>query len=150
MKHDQASFDVDRFQPIRQDAGRVLPKRFRPVSFRYLFSRVGRQVEHEHCQEGDANARDDEVDRVKERLPPHRYVERNVQIRLVAARVKLHISFLNQSQVDIKGDIKREKQKKWKRQKDKKNETINQFQPYWSTYAQDEWRPHAIQILWRL
>ncbi len=59
--------------------------------FKYLLSAVWRQVEDEHGEEGDAHARDDEVHRVEERLPPHRDVEGDVQVGLVTARVELHI-----------------------------------------------------------
>ena len=53
-----------------------------------LFARVGRQVEREDGEERDAHARDDEVHRVEQRLPPHRDVERDVQVRLDAASVE--------------------------------------------------------------
>ena len=43
-----------------------------------LLARVGRQVEDEDRQKGDAHARDDQVDRVEQRLAPHRHVERDV------------------------------------------------------------------------
>jgi len=50
---------------------------------------VGRQVEDKNCEEGDCNAWDDEVDGVKESLPPDGDVERDVWIRLRTARVVL-------------------------------------------------------------
>lgn len=59
---------------------------------RHLLTAVGGQVEHEHGEEGDAHARDDEVHRVEQRLAPHRDIERDVQVRLVAARVELFVS----------------------------------------------------------
>ncbi len=57
----------------------------------YLFAGIGRQVEDQNGEESDPDARNDEIDRVKQRFTAHRDVERNVQVRLVAARVKLHI-----------------------------------------------------------
>lgn len=58
----------------------------------YLLATVRRQVEREHGQERDAHARDYDVDRVEERFPPHRNVERNVQVGLVATGVELFVS----------------------------------------------------------
>lgn len=58
----------------------------------YLFPAVGRQVEREDGEEGDAHAGDDDVDGVEESLPPHSDVEGDVQVRLVAARVELLVS----------------------------------------------------------
>ena len=43
-----------------------------------LLSTVRREVEHQHCQEADAHAGDDEVDGVEESLPPHGDVEGDV------------------------------------------------------------------------
>jgi hypothetical protein len=57
-----------------------------------LFSAVGWQVEGEDREEGDAHARDDQVDRVEERLPPHRDVESYVQIRLITTSIKFLVS----------------------------------------------------------
>ncbi len=58
----------------------------------YLFPAVGRQVEHEHGEERDSHAWNDEVDGVEQRLPPHGDVERDVQVGLVAASVVLHVA----------------------------------------------------------
>lgn len=58
----------------------------------YLLATVRRQVEREHGQERDAHARDYDVDCVEERFPPHRNVERNVQVGLVATGVELFVS----------------------------------------------------------
>lgn len=63
---------------------------------RHLLAAVGGQVEHQDRQERDAHARDDQVHRVEQRLAPHRNVKRYVQVRLVAARVKLFISEIYQ------------------------------------------------------
>ena len=57
----------------------------------YLFAGIGRQVEDENGEESDPDARNDEIDRVEQRLASHRDVERDVQVGLVAARVKLHV-----------------------------------------------------------
>ena len=43
-----------------------------------LFSRVWGQVEHQHRQEGDTHAGDDQVDRVEQGLPPHGDVEGDI------------------------------------------------------------------------
>lgn len=58
----------------------------------YLLATVGRQIEREHGQKRDAHARNDDVDRVEQRLAAHRNVERDVQIRFVAARVEFLIA----------------------------------------------------------
>ena len=57
-----------------------------------LFPAIRWEVEHQHCEEADAHAGDDEVDGVEEGLPPHGDVEGDVQIRLVTAGVELDIS----------------------------------------------------------
>ena len=57
----------------------------------HLLPGVGGEVEHEHCEEGDAHAGDDEVHGVEQGLPPHGDVEGDVQVGLVTARVELHI-----------------------------------------------------------
>ena len=57
------------------------------LSRSHLLAAVGGQVEHEHGEEGDAHAGDDEVDGVEERLAPHRHVESDVEVGLLAACV---------------------------------------------------------------
>ena len=57
----------------------------------HLLAAIGGQVEHEHGEEGDAHAGDDEVHGVEQSLPPHSDVEGDVQVGLVTARVELHI-----------------------------------------------------------
>ena len=57
----------------------------------HLLPGVGGEVEHEHGEEGDAHAGDDEVHGVEQSLPPHGDVEGDVQVGLVTARVELHI-----------------------------------------------------------
>ena len=57
----------------------------------YLLARVWGKVEHEHSEEGDAHAGDDQVHCVEQSLPPHGDVEGDVQVGLVTARVELHI-----------------------------------------------------------
>ena len=59
--------------------------------FIYLLPGIRREVEHEHGEEGDAHAGDDQVDCVEQGLPPHRDVEGDVQVRLLAARVELDV-----------------------------------------------------------
>lgn len=58
----------------------------------YLFATVRWQIEHQYGEEANAHAGNDEVHRVEQRLPAHRNVERDVEVRLVAAGVKLFIS----------------------------------------------------------
>ena len=57
----------------------------------HLLPGVGGEVEHQHGEEGDAHAGDDEVHGVEQSLPPHGDVEGDVQVGLVAARVDLHV-----------------------------------------------------------
>lgn len=57
----------------------------------YFFTAVRWQVKRQHREERDAHARYDDVHRVKERFPPHRYVESDVQIRFIAARVDFFV-----------------------------------------------------------
>ena len=57
----------------------------------HLLPGVGGEVEHEHGEEGDAHAGDDEVHGVEQSLPPHGDVEGDIQVGLVTARVELHI-----------------------------------------------------------
>lgn len=61
----------------------------------YLLPAVGRQVESEHGEEGDAHAGDDDVDCVEESFSPHGDVEGDVQVRLVTACVELFVSVKN-------------------------------------------------------
>ena len=56
-----------------------------------LFPAVRREIKHQDGEERDAHAGDDQVDCVEQRLPPHRDVEGDVQVGLVAARVELDI-----------------------------------------------------------
>ena len=58
----------------------------------HLLSTIGWEVEHQDSEEGDAHAGDDQVHRVEEGLTPHGDVECYVEVRLIAAGVKLHIS----------------------------------------------------------
>lgn len=58
----------------------------------HLFAAVAGQVKREHREKRDPHAGDDDVHRVEEGLPPHRDVERDVQVRLVAAGVELLVS----------------------------------------------------------
>ena len=57
----------------------------------HLLPGVGGEVEHEHGEEGDAHAGDDEVHGVEQGLPPHGDVEGDVQVGLLAARVELDV-----------------------------------------------------------
>ena len=57
----------------------------------HLLPGVGGEVEHEHGEEGDAHAGDDEVHGVEQSLAPYGDVEGDVQVGLVAARVDLHV-----------------------------------------------------------
>ena len=77
----------------------------------YLLAGIGRQVEGEDGQKGDAHARDDEVDGVEERLAAHRDVERDVQVGLDAARVVL---FPSAFQNTIVGSVEKRKKQKGK------------------------------------
>lgn len=56
-----------------------------------LFPAIRWEVEHQHCEEADAHAGDDEVDGVEESLPPHGDVEGDVEVGLVTAGVDLDI-----------------------------------------------------------
>ena len=58
------------------------------VIWNYLFARVRGEVEGEDGEEGDAHAGDDDVDGVEKGFPPHRDVEGDVEVGLVAARVE--------------------------------------------------------------
>lgn len=54
----------------------------------YLLATVRGQVESENCEEGDTHTGYDDVNSVEQCLAPHRDVERNVKVRLVAACVE--------------------------------------------------------------
>lgn len=58
----------------------------------HLFAAVAGQVKRENREKRNPHAGNDDVHRVEEGLPPHRDVERDVQVRLVAAGVKLLVS----------------------------------------------------------
>jgi len=58
----------------------------------YLLSAVTWQIKHQHREKGYAHARYYEVDGVKESFPSHGDVEGDVEVRLVATRVKLLVS----------------------------------------------------------
>lgn len=58
----------------------------------HLFATVRRQIEHQNGQETDAHAGYDQVHSVEKRFPAHRDVERDIQVRFVAARVELFVS----------------------------------------------------------
>lgn len=54
----------------------------------YLLATVRGQVESENCEERDTHTGYDDVNGVEQCLAPHRDVERNVKVRLVAASVE--------------------------------------------------------------
>jgi hypothetical protein len=56
-----------------------------------LLPAVRGEVEHQDGQEGDAHARDDQVHRVEECLPPHCDVEGDVKVWLITAGVVLNV-----------------------------------------------------------
>jgi hypothetical protein len=64
----------------------------------YLLSAIRGQIEDEHRQEGNSHAGNDEVHRVEKRLSAHGDVERDIQVRLVAARVELLVPALRHTQ----------------------------------------------------
>jgi hypothetical protein len=64
----------------------------RSTIYDYLLSAVTWQIKDQHREEGYAHARYYEVDRVKESFPSHGNVEGDVEVRLVATRVKLFVS----------------------------------------------------------
>jgi len=57
----------------------------------YLLAAIAGQIERKDREKRYSHAGDDDVDRVKKSLPPHRDVERDVQVGLVAAGVKLFV-----------------------------------------------------------
>ena len=62
------------------------------MCYAHLFSTIRGKVEHQHGQEGDAHAWDDQVDCVEQGLTPHGDVEGDVQVWLITAGVKLDVS----------------------------------------------------------
>lgn len=54
----------------------------------HLFAAVAGQVKRKNREKRYPHAGDDDVHRVEEGLPPHRDIERDVQVGLVAAGVK--------------------------------------------------------------
>lgn len=58
----------------------------------YLFSAVGGQIKCENREKRDTHTGNDDVNCIKQRLAPHCDVERDIQIRLITARVELFIS----------------------------------------------------------
>jgi len=67
----------------------------------YLFTAVARQVKRENREKRYPHARDDNVHCVEEGFPPHRDVERDVQVGLVAASVKLLVPARRKNTRDI-------------------------------------------------
>ena len=59
----------------------------------YLFPTIWWQIEHKHREERDAHTRDDQVDRVEQRFPPHCHIEGDVKVGLITARVEFDISY---------------------------------------------------------
>lgn len=55
----------------------------------HLFTTVAGQVKRKNREKRYSHTGDDDVHRVKERLPSHRDVKRNVQVGFVTAGVKL-------------------------------------------------------------
>jgi hypothetical protein len=54
----------------------------------HLLAAVRGQIESEYSEEGDAHAGNDDVHSVEERLTAHCDVERDVQVRFIAAGVE--------------------------------------------------------------
>lgn len=67
----------------------------------YLFTAVAGQVKCENREKRYPHARDDNVHCVEEGFPPHRDVERDVQVGLVAASVKLLVPARRKDARDI-------------------------------------------------
>jgi len=59
---------------------------------RDLLSGLGRQEKREQQQHGDERARDEEVERVVECTPAHVHRVRYVDVRLLAALIRVHVS----------------------------------------------------------
>jgi hypothetical protein len=57
----------------------------------HLLAAVRWQIEHQYSEEGDAHAGDDEIYGVEERLTAHCDVERDVEVRFIAAGVEFLI-----------------------------------------------------------
>lgn len=68
----------------------------------HLFATVRRQIEHENGQEANAHTGYDQIDGVEQRFPSHRDVERDVQVRFVAARIELFMSETKQYEKNCK------------------------------------------------
>ena len=91
-----------------------------------LFPAIRWEVEHQHCEEADAHAGDDEVDGVEEGLPPHGDVEGDVQVGLVTAGVELDISLgRNLQNVPLHGHVE-----------------LGEVDPD----IDDRWRPHLLAL----
>ena len=58
----------------------------------HLLSTVRRKVEYKYCEEGDAHARDDEIDSVEECFASHCDIKCNIKVWLSAAGIMLDIS----------------------------------------------------------
>jgi len=70
----------------------------------YLLAAIAGQVERQDREKRYSHAGDDDVDRVKESLPSHRDVERDVQVGLVAAGVKLFVPAKREAAVNCRID----------------------------------------------
>lgn len=57
----------------------------------HLLSAIAGKIEGKHREKRYSHAWNNDVDRVEKCFPAHRYVERDVQIRLVATSVKLFV-----------------------------------------------------------
>lgn len=62
------------------------------INTAHLLATVAWQIEDQHREKRDAHTRYYKVDSVKQSLPSHGDVERDVEVGLVAARVKFFIS----------------------------------------------------------
>lgn len=58
----------------------------------HLFAAIAGQIKRENREKRYSHAGDDDVHRVEEGLSSHRDVERDVQVRLIAAGVKFLVS----------------------------------------------------------
>lgn len=67
----------------------------------YLFTAIARQVKRENREKRYPHTGDDNVHCVKEGFPPHRDVERDVQVGLVTASVKLLVPARRKDARDI-------------------------------------------------
>ena len=71
------------------------------MCYAHLFSTIRGKVKHQHGQEGDAHAWDDQVDCVEQGLTPHGDVEGDVQVGFVTACVKLDIPEICGGRIEI-------------------------------------------------